>query len=159
LPTTPVTVAPPQSSLPAVAGEQKYTIQPGDYPISVKDKFGVTLEALDAANTATPGYKEFYAGTEIVIPAGGVPQTTLAPGQTTVPSVAAGPTTTTTTIAGGQPNCGVGSYTLESGDTPSGVAKKFGTTVGELEAINADTNGYSAFYVGLVIKIPAKTAC
>jgi hypothetical protein len=39
------------------------------------------------------------------------------------------------------------------------VAKKFDTTVQELDAINADTPGYSAFYVGLVIKIPAKTAC
>jgi hypothetical protein len=39
------------------------------------------------------------------------------------------------------------------------VAEKFGTTVGELQSINADTAGYSAFYVGLTIKIPAKTAC
>jgi LysM repeat protein len=161
LPTTPTTL-PNQTTVPVVAGEQKYTVQSGDYPLGVAQKFGVTLDAMNAANAATPGYSAFFAGLEIIIPAGGTPQvaTTTIAGQapaTTVPP--AGATTTTTAVAGGQPNCGVGSYTLVAGDYPTLVAKKFDTTVQELDAINADTPGYSAFYVGLVIKIPAKTAC
>jgi LysM repeat protein len=159
LPTTPTTL-PNATSVPAVAGEQQYTIQAGDYPIGVADKFGVDLVALEAANAATPGYADFFAGTIITIPAGGttaVVTTTLpATGVTTAPPAN---TTTTTTVAGGQPNCGVGSYTIEAGDYPALVAEKFDTTVDELNAVNADTPGYSAFIVGVTIKIPAKTAC
>jgi LysM repeat protein len=156
LPTTPTTL-PNVTSVPAVAGEQQYTIQAGDYPLGVAAKFGVDLAALEAANAATAGYAQFFAGTIITIPAGGttaVVTTTVPPTGETVP-----PANTTTTIAGGQPNCGVGSYTIEAGDYPARVAEKFDTTVSELDAVNADTPGYSAFIVGVTIKIPAKTAC
>ena len=160
LPTTPTTL-PNQTTVPAVAGEQKYTVQSGDYPLGVAQKFGVTLDAMNAANAATAGYSAFFAGLEIIIPAGGTPQvtTTTIAGQAPVTTVPPANAATTTTITGGQPNCGVGSYTLVDGDYPALVAQKFDTTVQELNAINADTPGYSAFYVGLTIKIPAKTAC
>lgn len=159
LPTTPTTLPSATSSVPAVGAEQQYTIQAGDYPLGVAAKFGVDLVALEAANAATPGYAQFFAGTVITIPAGGtavvVVTTTVPPtGGTTAP-----PANTTTTVAGGQPNCGVGSYTIEAGDYPALVAEKFDTTVDELDAVNADTSGYSAFIVGVTIKIPAKTAC
>jgi LysM repeat protein len=49
---------------------------PGKYKITAEDtsrikvaqKFGITVEALDAANSATSGYNAFYPGLEIVIP-------------------------------------------------------------------------------------------
>jgi LysM repeat protein len=46
-----------------------YTIASGDYPIVVAEKFDVTVEALNAANSGTTGYDSFYVGLEIVIPA------------------------------------------------------------------------------------------
>jgi len=46
-----------------------YTIEAGDYPLVVAEKFDVTVEALNAANSGTQGYDSFYVGLEIVIPA------------------------------------------------------------------------------------------
>lgn len=46
-----------------------YTIEAGDLPIRVADKFDVTVDALNAANAATNGYGSFYVGLVIVIPA------------------------------------------------------------------------------------------
>ncbi len=46
-----------------------YTIQAGDTTrIAVADRFGITFEAMDAANVNTPGYDNFVVGTEIIIP-------------------------------------------------------------------------------------------
>lgn len=67
-------------------------------------------------------------------------------------------TSTTTTIAGqpaGTVTTDVTEYTVQSGDVPVNVAKRFGVTLDALNLANADTAGYSGFYVGLVIKIPA----
>ncbi len=46
-----------------------YTIVAGDLPGLVAKKFDVTLEALNAANASTNGYRGFVVGIEIVIPA------------------------------------------------------------------------------------------
>ncbi len=46
-----------------------YTIADGDFPNRVAEKFDVTVDALNAANAATPGYGGFIVGIEIVIPA------------------------------------------------------------------------------------------
>ncbi len=70
------------------------------------------------------------------------------------------PTETTTTIAGGQPTCAPGEYTILAEDTSrSKVAKKLDTTVEALDAANAGTPGYSSFYPGLKIKTPPKADC
>ncbi len=45
-----------------------YTIAEGDIPLRVAEKFDVTVEELNAANSATNGYSAFYVGLEIVIP-------------------------------------------------------------------------------------------
>ena len=46
-----------------------YTVEEGDYPIGVAEKFDVTIDALNTANASTAGYSSFYPGLEIVIPA------------------------------------------------------------------------------------------
>jgi len=46
-----------------------YTVEAGDYPNLVAQKFDVTGEALAAANASTQGYNVFYEGLEIIIPA------------------------------------------------------------------------------------------
>ena len=45
-----------------------YTLQSGDFPKVVADKFHVTVKALDAANEDTNGYGGFIVGTKIKIP-------------------------------------------------------------------------------------------
>jgi LysM repeat protein len=69
-------------------------------------------------------------------------------------------TVTTTTLPGGsvppgQVTTEPTDYTVQKGDVPFTVARKFSITVDALNLANADTPGYSAFYVGLKIKIPA----
>jgi LysM repeat protein len=155
---------PPTGSVPTTSGPQTYTVQQGDTSrLKVAQQFGVTVEALDAANAATQGYGQFYPGLVINIPAGGTApgSTAAAPGTT-----AAGGTTPGTT--GGTPTTGgstspvtttdgacPGSYKIQAEDTSRiKVAQKFGITVEELDAANTSTAGYNAFYPGLTIVIP-----
>jgi LysM repeat protein len=65
----------------------------------------------------------------------------------------------TTTVAGGGSTCAGGDYTIVEGDYLGKVAKKLDTTVEALNAANANTAGYSAFYPGLKIKTPPKANC
>ena len=129
----------------------EYTIQEGDVPVIVADRFDVTLDALTLANADTEGWSSFYVGLVIKIPAGAtIPDVTTF---TTLPGVV------TTTIAGGGDNCGAGSHTIVEGDVPYKVAQKYDVTVEQLAAANVNTAGYSSFYVGLVIVIPPKADC
>ncbi len=52
--------------MPAVCGT--YTVTEGDTPAMVATKLDVTLEALTAANTATPGFDAWFPGTVIQVP-------------------------------------------------------------------------------------------
>ncbi len=151
-----------------VAGEQEYVIQAGDFPLRVADLFGISVEDIGAYNgwaaCTSLSCPEFPGpGTAIRIP----------PGANNIEVAAADPGTET--VTGGdaeQPeepagdtipeagdNCAAGSYTIEEGDVPVRVAEKFDVTVEALNAANANTQGYSSFYVGLQIVIPEKTDC
>jgi spore germination protein YaaH len=143
----------PGATLPAgtvTTSVTSYTVQPNDFPKKVAHKFSVPLDALNQANTDTPGYTQFYVGLVIKIPAGAV-----------IPA----PTTTTTgplpdltkgTVKG---NCVRGTYTVQKGDLPSTVAKKFSLTRAQLDAANVNTRGYTSFIVGIKIIIPAASGC
>lgn len=165
------TLAPTQSTIPssttvAAGGSisetpQEYTIKDTDTSRQkVADYFGITVAALDQANIATPGYSAFYAGLKIIIPAGAkVPSavtetttpTATTPGDTTATTSGA----TTTTVASNGDGCTTGSYVITADDTSrTAVAEKFDITVDQLDAANANTKGYSAFYPGLKIIIP-----
>jgi len=63
--TTTIPTAPPTTE-PCV--REKYTVQSGDSPSRVANKFDVTLQELGAANTKTQGYRNFVVGIEINIP-------------------------------------------------------------------------------------------
>ena len=67
--------------------------------------------------------------------------------------------TPTETIPDAGDNCSQGTYTIVEGDYIGKVASKFDVTVDALNAANASTPGYSSFYVGLEIVIPAKSDC
>ena len=45
-----------------------YVIEAGDAPLVITRKFDITLEALNAANTATPDWPNLYTGREIKLP-------------------------------------------------------------------------------------------
>lgn len=167
--TTPITSAEP---LPGsiLEFESTYVIQEGDYPSTIATKFGVVFQEFLDLNgwtlDETQNVPEWPGvGATIKIPAGAKVPGEPAPGADTGTDDGAGDTgsesesTTGTTEA---PTttvnvCTEGTYTIVEGDTPSGVAKKLDTTVDQLGLANADTKGYSSFYVGLEIKVPAKT--
>jgi LysM repeat protein len=166
---TPSSNAPPTADPAALQPEQTYTIVQGDYPIGVAKMFNVNFNDLVTLNNWTIEgnlIPEFQIGAVIKIPAGGtLPGVTIAPTppagdqpvtvtsqSAAAPAVTAAPKAPTTTVS----NCPVGEYTIVAGDYPGAVATKFDTTVGALNIANQNTKGYSSFYAGLVIKIPAK---
>lgn len=171
IPPVPVT-EPPITTAPDAPGsilefETEYTVVEGDYPSTVANKFKVDFQEFMTLNNFTlvgQVVPEWTGPGQIVkIPPGatvpGEPvatvATTVAPGtETTAAPEATTATTdppdTTTTLA----ECAAGSYVIVEGDYPGLVAANFDVSVGALNAANANTNGYSSFYVGLKIVIP-----
>jgi LysM repeat protein len=168
IPPTPSTEAPPVTT-GGPQPEQAYTIEAGDLPVTIASKFNVAFADLMALNEwVLEG--QFVTnfppvGTVIRIPAGGtLPGETLPPEPETAAPTDETTTETTaapaTTLAGGGDNCEPGSYVILAEDTSrQRVADKFDVTVVALDAANAGTAGYAAFYPGLTIVIPAKTDC
>jgi LysM repeat protein len=168
----PATTEPPTDtaggdSAAIVEGTQEYTVQSGDAPYVLVSRFGVTLEDLLAVNEWTDPSQFPFPGTVILIPPGATSvaaatapagdtssaDDTSSAGDTAEPAPAA-------TIPDAGDNCGPGTYTIEAGDTTrTRVADKFDVSVAELDAANVNTSGYSAFFPGLQIVIPAKADC
>jgi LysM repeat protein len=163
----PATTTPPADTLATdpdavVDGIQEYTVQSGDAPYVLVTRFGVTLEDLLGVNEWTDASQFPFPGTVILIPPGAKSVTASA---ATGDSDAAASTdeadtsTPAATIPDAGDNCDQGTYTIAEGDLPGRVASKFDVTVDALNAANVNTSGYSAFYVGLEIVIPAKSDC
>jgi LysM repeat protein len=165
--TLPVATAVPEADAEPDAadtsGVQDYEVQAGDYGIKVADQFGVSLQDLENINGWSDASREFPGpGNIIKIPAGGTtasaPAANPPAAETPVEDTAGGETGEAIPEAGG--NCEAGRYTIEAGDTSRfRVAEKFDVTVEAMDAANANTNGYDAFYPGLDIVIPAKDDC
>jgi len=167
-------VRPPATTVPGievdvVAGvateEQDYEIQPGDYPLKLAGDFNVTVDELVAYNE-WGSVNEFPGpGTTIKIPPGAtfVVVGTNADGDTVAAEVEANgegaPVVSVVTIPESGDNCEAGSYTVVSGDFEQRVADNFDVTLEALRAANATTDGYSTFFVGLMVIIPAKADC
>jgi len=156
--TVPPTVAEGRSPV-----EQNYVVESGDYPILISERYGVTLDEFLAYNDWDEPEQFPSAGTTIKIPPGGrilegteVVDTTEGPGDpgtdtTLRPPEGEDPPTTPPEANG---NCEEGTYEVKAGDYPIGVAEKFDVSLDDLNAANAGTEGYEAFYPTLVIIIP-----
>ena len=101
-----------------------YTVQAGDTLSGIAEEYGTTVNTLVALNgISNPNL--IYVGQVLKIPVSGSESTS---------------------------NSTVTTYTVQSGDTLSGIALKFGTTVNHLVAINGISNP-NLIYVGQVLKI------
>jgi LysM repeat protein len=169
----PATTLPPTDTLAEgdpeaiVEGIQEYTVQSGDAPYVLVTRFGISLEDLLGVNEWTDPSQFPFPGTVILIPPG-AKSVTAATATTDSADTSTDATTETETETEATPtetipdagdNCSQGTYTIVEGDFLGKVASKFDVTVEALNAANASTPGYSAFYPGLEIVIPAKSDC
>jgi LysM repeat protein len=166
----PATTEPPADTLAGdpdavVEGTQDYEVQSGDAWYVLVTRFGVSLDDLLAVNEWTDPNTFPFPGTVILLPPGAKSVAAVASGSAGT-STDSGDTsdgtsedTPTETIPDAGDNCAPGSYTIVEGDYIGKVAGKFDVTVDALNAANVNTSGYSSFYVGLEIVIPAKSDC
>ncbi|HFI0147363.1 TPA: LysM peptidoglycan-binding domain-containing protein [Streptococcus suis] len=101
-----------------------YIVQSGDTLSGIAARFGTTVSALQSLNGISNPDK-IYAGQILRISGSGIVST------------------------GGS---GVSTYTVKSGDTLSGIAAKFGTTVSALQSLNGISNP-DKIYAGQVLRI------
>lgn len=115
----------------------RYTVVRGDTISSIATRFGVTTQAVLAANRL--GWSSIiYPGQTIAIPAGGRAAASTAP----APSAES---------SGGT------SYTIVAGDTLSAIAARFGTTTAAIMAANG-MGSSTIIYSGRTLVIPSGTA-
>jgi LysM repeat protein len=123
-------------------GGGTYTVQAGDNPYDIAQRFGVSVEELMDANDITdPG--SLAVGQKLVIPGqepGQVPEGTASP-------EAEAPTATPSAEGG---------YIVQEGDYPGSIAEQFGISAEELMEANGITDPTSLI-VGQELIIPTAT--
>lgn len=153
------TVLEPGSSAPTT-----YTVQWGDWLSKIAAQFGVTTQAIVAAN---PGLNpnRVYPGQVLIIPGASATALPPTPGSTggatprASPSAAPGPESSRTPTDGDarppSPTSSAGptTYTVQRGDWLYAIARKFGVSVPALQAANPGVN-LSIVYPGQVLNIP-----
>lgn len=111
----------------ASAQNRTHVVKAGETLFSIARQYGLTVQQLASANGIT-NPDRIYVGQVLTIPGGGG---------------SSGGTGTTT------------SYTVVPGDTLSGIARRFGTTVATLAQLNGLTN-VDVLYIGQVLVIPSQ---
>jgi LysM repeat protein len=157
-PTNFATIAPVQSTLPgtttslptnAIGAEQLYTVQSGDSPLAIANKYGIALETLLAYNGWVSPSQFPYPGTQIRIP-----PSAIEPAST---GAATGGTTSNVNTPSA-PGCGTrpaGTYTVQSGDTIFGIRRKFCVSLAALLSANNWASSSVVIMPGDVINVPA----
>jgi LCP family protein required for cell wall assembly len=152
----------PSTGLPIAPGK-KYTVQPGDWFYAIARRFGVSVDALRAANPNLDP-RALYAGLVL-----NLPETATGNGATATPrpnssaTPPAGPNITSTPrptqVPGtSQPSTGLPiapgkKYTVQPGDWFYAIARRFGVSVDALQAANPNLDP-RALYAGLVLNLP-----
>jgi len=129
--TTPAAAAP--ATTPAPAAPVTYIVQPGDTLSEIAERFGTSVDALRAANGISNA-NALRIGAKLTIPGGAAPASAVA-----APTAAPPPAART--------------YTVEAGDSLTGIAVRFDTTVDALKSANGITNA-NALRIGDRLTIP-----
>ena len=122
------TTTPPPTTCPP--GTFSYTVQPGDSMFTIAQRFGVSLNALIAANPQIPNPNLIFPGQIVCVP-------------TTTPP----------------PTCppGTFSYTVQPGDSMFTIAQRFGVSLNALIAANPQIPNPSLIFPGQIVCVPTTT--
>jgi predicted chitinase/LysM repeat protein len=114
-------------------GAQNYTVRSGDTLSGIAARFGTSVAALASRNgISNPNL--IYVGQRLVVGGGASPA----------------PVTTTPTSP---PAAGSGTYSVRPGDTLSGIASRYNTSVSTLASLNGISNP-NLIYVGQTLRLP-----
>lgn len=134
---------PQAAAAPTPSSSSRYTIQRGDTISHIATKFGVTVQAVLTANGL--GWSSIiYPGQTLAIPGAGSPT-----------SLSVTPVSSVTPATPPTPAAGT-SYVIQTGDTVSSIAAKFGTTAAAVLAANG-MSATTIIYPGRSLKIPGGT--
>jgi LysM repeat protein len=123
----------------AGADQATYVVRGGDTLFRIAQQYGSTVQSIAAANgIANPN--RIYVGQTLIIPGAGVTTDAAAS------AAAAALTTTSSEAAAGTV------YTVQSGDTLSRIASRYGISVAELAAANGITNP-NLIYTGQQLQV------
>ena len=126
---------------PAGSGSGRHTVAAGETVTAIAGKHGVSVSAMLAANNLSSA-SVIYPGQSLVVPG-------LAPASFVTP-IANAPRPAPAAAPGG-------AYTIQSGDTLTSVATRFGVTVQDILNANG-LNWSSIIYAGRTLTIPGPTA-
>ena len=123
----PTTTPPPPGPCPP--GTFSYTVQPGDSMWSIANRFGVSLNALIAANPQIPNPSAIFPGQIVCVPGSQPPPP-------------------------GRCQAGTFAYTVRPGDSMWSIARRFGVSLDALIAANPQIPNPSAIFPGQTVCVP-----
>lgn len=138
------TPAPPPTPTPVV-----YVVQQGDTLAAIAERFGVTVEALRAANNLNSD--ALQVDQQLLIPLTPTPETQS--DETAVAATATPEATPTPVPPTATPTPAVRTYIVQQGDTLYLIAQRFGVTIDEIVRLNPNINPDS-LQVGQELIIP-----
>jgi LysM repeat protein len=127
----------PASCPPGFQG--RYTVVPGDTMFFIAQRFGVSLNALIAANPQITNPNEIFPGDVLCVPGMGMPPTGRVPASC--------------------PPGFQGRYTVVPGDTMFFIARRFGVSLNALIAANPHITNPNEIFPGDVLCVPGAQAC
>jgi LysM repeat protein len=105
-------------------GSATYTVQAGDTLASIAAQYGTTVAAMEQANPQLTNPSLIYAREVLNLPSAMIP------------------------------NTGSSTYMVQAGNTLSGIAAEFGTTVTALQQANPQITDPNLIYTGEVLNLP-----
>ncbi len=142
----------------AVMAQTTYTVQPNEGLSSIAKKFGIDYLTLAIANGIEAPYI-IQPGQVLIIPVAGepLPQAPDAPPPASSAPTAPAPPAPSAPAAPSQPQSAPGTYTVQTGDSLSKIAAKFGTNYLVLAALNGIEEPYIVG-LGQVLQVPGAPA-
>ena len=118
------------------ASTKKYTVKVGDTLSEIAKKYNVSISTLMKLNPTVKNANRIQVG-----------QTITVSGKASASSSSSSSTSSSTTT-----------YKVKSGDTLSGIAKKYNTTVSKLLSLNSSISNANKLKVGQAIKVSGKAS-